>query len=144
MPDHRSWLPADRFYDGESYLWIKPEAEEHQLQVGVGSPAIESLGELAYLTLAERGGRVRRGQSIGSMEAAKMTGDIVSPISGTIVTRNESALENPRMVSTDPYDTGWLVTIAPDSWASERSLLLDAESLFELLPPDLVGQCNGG
>ena len=103
-------------------------------------PAIESLGELAYLTLADIGTTVRRGQSIGSMEAAKMTGDIVSPISGTIVDRNESVLDNPRMVSTDPYGAGWLLTIVPEFWKSESTVLLDSDRLFELLPEDLRGQ----
>ena len=142
MSNRNDWLPADRIYDGESYLWVKPEFESDQLHVGIGSPTIESLGELAYLTLAEPGTQVTRGQSVGSMEAAKMTGDIVSPVSGTIVDRNESALENPRMVSTDPYGEGWLLKIEPFSWETESGSLHDSESLFALLPSELRGQHN--
>ncbi len=140
MPDQNSGLPCDRIYDGESYLWVKPVTENENLHVGIGSPAIESLGELAYLTLAEPGTHVVRGQSIGSMEAAKMTSDIVSPVSGTIVERNEPALENPRMVSSDPYGSGWLVAIAPASWELEINELHDSDSLIDLLPVELRGQ----
>ncbi len=142
MPDRQSWLPSDRVYDGTSYLWVKTDAQSDRLTVGVGSPAVESLGELAYLTLAEPGARVARGQSVGSMEAAKMTGEIVSPVSGTIVDRNESALQNPRMVSADPYSAGWLLSIEPEQWESERAQLHDSDSLFEILPADLRGQRN--
>lgn len=142
MPDRNAWLPSDRNYDGESYLWVKPDNDNGKLHVGVGSPAIESLGELAYLTLAEPGTRVSRGESIGSMEAAKMTGEIVSPVSGTVVDRNDSALENPRMVSTDPYGAGWLVAIDPISWHKESNELHDSDTLFKLLPDDLRGPYN--
>lgn len=134
------WLPSDRLYDGESYLWVKQGTDSENLQVGVGSPAVESLGEFAYLTLSEPGTRVARGEPVGSMEAAKITGEIVSPVSGTIVHRNEAALENPRIVSSDPYSTGWLLSIAPESWSAEKTSLHDAGTLFEMLPDDLRGK----
>lgn len=139
MPDRNSWLPSDRVYDGESYLWVKPGLDDDNLQVGVGSPAVESLGELAYLTLSEPGTRVTRGESVGSMEAAKMTGEIISPVTGTIVNRNEAALVDPRIVSTDPYNAGWLLAIAPESWSIEKASLHDSNSLLEILPADLRG-----
>ena len=139
MSDHSSWLPDDRVYDGESYLWVKHDGVDENLQVGVGTPAIESLGELAYLMLSEPGTRIQRGQSIGSMEAAKMTGDIVSPVSGTIVSTNSAAIENPRIVSNDPYGSGWLFAIAPDLWDDEKDALHESAALFELLPSDLRG-----
>ena len=53
MPDHSTWLPSDRVYDGKSYLWIKDDSENGRLLIGIGLPTIESLGELAYLTISE-------------------------------------------------------------------------------------------
>lgn len=140
MSQCNSWLPADRVYDGESYLWVKQGLDDDKLQVGVGSPAVESLGEFAYLTLSEPGTRVVRGESVGSMEAAKMTGEIIIPVTGIIVKRNDAALKDPRIVSTDPYDTGWLLAIAPECWESEKGNLHDSNSLFEILPEDLRGK----
>ena len=139
MNDGKSWLPSDRIYDGESYMWVKDNSNNGNLVIGAGMPAIESLGDLAYLTLSEPGTTVTRGDSIGSMEAAKMTGEIVSPVSGRIVGRNENVLENPRQVSDDPYGDGWLVTIEPNAWNLEKSRLYDSSSLFEILPDDLRG-----
>ncbi len=139
MTNTYDWLPNDRVYDGDSYLWVRERAESDRLEVGIGVPTIESLGDLAYLTLSEPGQAIRRGESIGSMEAAKMTGEIVSPVSGTIVERNEKMLQQPHSISADPYGTGWLLVVAPDAWASEQQQLHDAESLFRLLPDDLRG-----
>ena len=137
MSEILSWLPADRLYDESSYLWVKDDLESGNLLVGIGRPTIESLGELSYLTISSPGTVVNRGESVGSMEAAKMTGEIVSPISGTIVSRNEHVLEDPRTASEDPYRNGWLFSIAPVSWGEEKSHLLDSASFFDLLPEDL-------
>lgn len=139
MYQKSSWLPADRLYDATSYLWIKDVVDNGNLLVGIGQPTIESLGELSYLTVSEPGTEVKRGDSVGSMEAAKMTGEIVSPVSGTVVSRNESILENPLEVSEDPYGNGWLFEIEPHAWNDERAQLLDSSALFDLLPEDLRG-----
>jgi len=136
------WLPEDRLYDGGSYLWVKEKSEGGTLQVGIGLPTVESFGELAYLSLLEPGEKVSRGDSIGSMEAAKMTGEIVSPVSGTIVERNETVLDNPHKVSEDPYSGGWLVALEPEFWDSEKGELHDSVSLYELLPEELRGNHN--
>ena len=63
-----------------------------------------------------------------------MTGEIVSPVSGTIVERNDVVLEDPRKINIDPYGKGWLLAIVPDSWNMEKAELHDASSLYELLP----------
>lgn len=133
----QNWLPTDRKYDGTSYMWVKVVPDSREVSVGIGQPTIESLGELAYLTLVTPGTRVKRGDSIGSMEAAKMTGELVTPVSGVVTARNESALEDPRIVSNDPYGSGWLLSIQHDNLAEDRSLLYDSSSLYEILPDDL-------
>ncbi len=140
MAKHLDWLPEDRVYDGSSYLWVKEKSEDGRLRIGIGLPTVESFGELAYLSLLEPGQKVTRGESLGSMEAAKMTGEIVSPVSGTIVERNEPVLDEPRKVSDDPYNAGWLVALEPESWESERAQLHSSASLYELLPQELRGR----
>ncbi len=133
------WLPTDRLYDVQSYVWVRQDADTGHLTVGLGSPQIASFGDLVYLNLVKPGSTVTRGDVLGSVEAAKMTGEILSPVSGTIVNRNESALKNPRLVSDDPYEAGWLFTIQPSSYLSEKHQLHNSSSLLELLPEDLRG-----
>ncbi|MDE0309958.1 MAG: hypothetical protein OXI60_09045 [Acidiferrobacterales bacterium] len=142
MSELSSWLPTDRLYDESSYLWVKEESESGNLLVGIGHPTIESLGELSYLTLSGPGTEVKRGESVGSMEAAKMTGEIVSPVSGTIVRRNERVLEDPRTAGGDPYRDGWLFSIAPTSWDEDKFRLLDSGRFYDTLPEDLRGPAS--
>ena len=138
----QEWLPTDRRYDGTSYMWVKEVSENQEVSVGIGQPTIESLGELAYLSLIKPGTKVNRGDSVGSMEAAKMTGELISPVSGVVTARNNAALSNPGVVSADPYGDGWLLTIEPDDISAERSLLHDSSSLYQILPDELRAPSN--
>lgn len=142
MSKTNNLLPSDRLYDAESYLWAMPSTDEGRIKIGLSTLAIESLGDLIYLTLQRSGATVARGDSIGSMEAAKMTGEILSPLSGTIVDTNASVIDNPLLVSSDPYGTGWLAEIESDSWDSENTELCDAESLLLVLPDDLLDKVS--
>jgi glycine cleavage system H lipoate-binding protein len=64
-------FPTDRRYNAEHHMWAK-HVEGHIL-VGIDSLGLESMGDLAYVVILPPGTKVKRGQSFGSMEAAKMT-----------------------------------------------------------------------
>ena len=121
-------IPADRFYDREHHMWAFAE-QPQQVRVGMDVLGLIALGDLAYVTLQAIGTTVRRGQSIGTLEAAKMTGDLIAPISGTIVARNEAAVSNPALVNQAPYTDGWLVVIEPAAWDSESLQLVAGSDL---------------
>lgn len=131
-------MPKDRLYHRDTYLWVKPDVLSGNVVVGMSSPALESLGELAYLTLTQAGESVQQDQSIGTMEAAKMTGEITSPVSGTVVRNNEQVLANPQSVGDDLYESGWLMEIDSEDSINDAPQLVDAQTLWSLLPEDLL------
>ncbi|MFQ5922070.1 MAG: hypothetical protein ACE5M4_04435, partial [Anaerolineales bacterium] len=69
------FIPQDRHYDGDSHMWARMDSDE-RVVVGIDELGLASLGDLAYLSLFATGLPVRRGESVGTIEAAKMTGDI--------------------------------------------------------------------
>jgi glycine cleavage system H protein len=89
------------------------------------------LGELAYISLQAVGLPVKRGESIGMLEAAKMTIDLVAPVSGIIVARNEQAIQNPGLVNRDPYGEGWLLALEPSRWEEESQRLITGPAVLE-------------
>ena len=111
-------LKADRFYNS-NHLWVKKGDNGH-VTVGMDELGLDSLGEMAYLTLPNVGAPVEMGKAMGSMEAAKMTGEIYAPISGMVVEKNDAVLRNPLLVNEAPYDNGWLVKIEPINWKYGR------------------------
>ncbi len=122
-------FPADRYYDPLNYTWVRLSPSGEHAVVGVHALGLDTLGELAYISLQAVGHSVKRGEAIGTLEAAKMTVDLVAPISGTIVARNEEALRHPFLVNQDPYEEGWLVAVTPVSWDADIQPLLLADAM---------------
>lgn len=122
-------IPADRAYDREHHMWAQYESASGQVTVGIDTLGLASLGDLAYITLQAVGMPVKRGESMGTLEAAKMTGDLIAPVSGVIVARNDNVVKNPSIANQNPYSDGWMVVIKPSDWVNESTQLVSDEGL---------------
>lgn len=122
-------IPADRAYDREHHMWAQFDSARGDVLVGIDTLGLASLGDLAYVTLKDVGKSVKRGESIGTLEAAKMTGDLIAPVSGVIVVRNDETVRNPGLVNQSPYVDGWMVVIQPSDWENESAQLVSGDSL---------------
>lgn len=76
--------------------------------VGITSFAAEALGDLVYLDLPAVGATVAAGQPCGEVESTKSVSDLYAPANGEVVELNESAIEDPSTLNTDPFGDGWL------------------------------------
>jgi glycine cleavage system H protein len=122
-------FPTDRAYDRDHHMWVQYDPTSGYVRVGIDALGLVSLGDLAYVVLYEPGTYVRRGEAMGTLEAAKMTGEVMAPVSGTIVARNERAMRDPGIVNAAPYGDGWLVLIRPDAWENESAALVTETEL---------------
>ena len=122
-------IPADRAYDREHHMWAQYDSASGQVTVGIDTLGLASLGDLAYVTLKDVGKTVKRGESMGTLEAAKMTGDLIAPISGEIMVRNDQTVSNPALVNQSPYVDGWMVVIKPNDWDNESAQLVSGDGL---------------
>ena len=122
-------IPSDRSYDREHHMWAQLDPASGDVFVGIDTLGLASLGDLAYVTLKEVGTSVKRGESMGTLEAAKMTGDLVAPVSGVIAARNDATMSNPGLVNQSPYVDGWMVVIKPSDWENESTELVSGEAL---------------
>jgi glycine cleavage system H protein len=82
--------------------------------VGITAFAVDQLGDIVFLELPEVGDAVETGGNFGSIESVKAVEDLTSPISGTVIDRNEPLLESPEAIAEDPYGEGWLLKIRLD------------------------------
>jgi len=117
----------DRFYNS-NHLWTKQD-DPGIVTVGMDEMGLDSLGELVYLTLPLEGTLVEMGKAMGSMEAAKMTGELIAPVSGIVIEKNDRVLQNPLLVNEEPYGNGWLVKIEPTNWEEESEAMVFGDNL---------------
>lgn len=123
------FIPDDRYYDRIHHTWAHREAATGRIVVGIDRLGLQALGDIVYLTLKSAGSTVQRGEAFGTFEAAKMIGELISPVSGTITQRNEEALRNPGLINQDPYGKGWLIVLDPIAWQEETEHLIFGDAL---------------
>lgn len=112
-------LPDDRRYT-RAHEWAKQEGE--RILVGITDYAQEQLGDIVYVSLPEAGTQVEAGVPLGEVESTKSVADVYSPLSGTVVAKNETVERNPEMVNSEPYGSGWLVALDADAGALDQLL----------------------
>ncbi len=122
-------IPADRAYDREHHMWAQFDSTSGDVFIGIDALGLTALGDLAYVTLKDVGKSVKRGESIGTLEAAKMTGDLIAPVSGVIVVRNDETVSDPSLVNQSPYVDGWMVVLKPSDWDNESARLVSGDGL---------------
>ncbi len=128
----RYQLPPELYYERQTRLW-----EGEIATIGLSELALESFGDIVYISTGEAGKTVERGQGIGSIEAAKMVDNLVAPISGQILAFNEEVQRNPGLINADPYGDGWLIKIRPSAWERDAADLVHGPALERWLEEQL-------
>ena len=122
-------IPTDRYYDASSHIWVRKDPATGRILVGLVRLGLQAVGDLAYIRLHPVGTAVIRGEPMGTLEAAKMTGDLVAPVSGILIGSNETVLRDPTLVNRDPYDAGWIVSIDATNWQAESAELVGGSAI---------------
>ena len=102
-------IPTDCLYH-KDHLWVRPESENAVL-IGVTHHAQESLGEVVYIECAEVGTEIMQGISCGIIESVKVMSDLISPITGTVLSVNSAVSADPCSINRDPYLEGWILKV---------------------------------
>ncbi len=79
--------------------------------VGITAYAAEKLGDVVFVDLPEVGSTVTRGIVVGEIESTKSVGELFAPVDGTVEAINDSVVESPELVNSDPFGEGWLVKV---------------------------------
>ncbi|MEL6439587.1 MAG: glycine cleavage system protein GcvH [Cyanobacteria bacterium J06621_8] len=101
--------------------------------VGISAFALDQLGDVVFLELPEVGDVVEIEEAFGTVESVKAVSDLYPPVSGTIVDRNEAAIDAPEILSEDPYGEGWLVKVKVDDPDDELSNTMSAQEYRALV-----------
>jgi glycine cleavage system H protein len=122
-------FPEDLLYSRE-HIWVRVDGDMATL--GVTDYAQESLGEILSVEFPEIDMNVERDETFGSIESTKAVVDLISPVSGTVVSINEDITDDIGIINSDPHDTGWLVVIEMDD-LEQLDDLLDAAGYHDFI-----------
>ena len=122
-------FPEDLLYSRE-HIWLRIDGDMATL--GITDYAQESLGEILSVEFPEIDTYIERDETFGSVESTKVVADLISPVSGTVVSINEDIMDDIGIINSDPHDTGWLIVIEIDD-PSQLNDLLDAVGYHDFL-----------
>ncbi|MEH2114072.1 glycine cleavage system protein GcvH [Nostoc sp.] len=103
--------PEDfKYLDSHEYVRLDGEIAT----IGITEFAVHELGDIVFLELPDIGEAITKGDKIGTIESVKAVEELNSPVTGTVVERNDALIDDPEQVSDDPYGEGWFLKVRVD------------------------------
>ena len=116
----------------DTHEYIKQEGEF--LKLGISEFAVDQLGDIVFVELAEKGDVLQKGDTFGTIESVKAVEEVFLPFSGVIIDRNEEIIDNPEILQDDPINSGWLIILKPNENFSLNDLMTSDEYKSKVVP----------
>ena len=108
--------------------------EKGLLKIGISEFAIDQLGDIVFVELADLGATLQKGETFGTIESVKAVEEVYLPFSGKIISINETVVDKPELLQKDPVGEGWLVIIKPLLPVSIDDLMTSEEYKSKVVP----------
>jgi glycine cleavage system H protein len=103
--------PEDLYYS-QDHTWVRVIGNRGT--VGITNFAQQEMGEIIYTEFPDEGAQVEQGDVFGTLESSKTVAELISPVSGEVVSSNKDLEEEPSLINDDPYGKGWLLVLELD------------------------------
>ncbi len=105
------------------HTWLVKEGPD-SARIGLDSFAANLIGKIDHIEVIGQNRWVRQGQKIMTLKSGPTTIDLMSPVEGVITAINTEALEDPSLVTRDPYKNGWIALIkSPELDINQKNLV---------------------
>ena len=122
--------PPDLKYSKE-HEWVRSESDS-VVVMGITEFAQDSLGDVVFVEIPDVDAELTQGEKMGEIESVKAVSDLYSPVSGKVIIRNESLIDNPELVNEGPFEQGWMLKVEIKD-CSELDNLLSVEDYNSFL-----------
>ena len=105
----------------KEHEWIKLDGDI--ATIGITHHATEMLGDIVFVELPEIGSSVAKDGNAGVVESTKAASDIYTPVSGEIIENNQSIVDDPAKINTDPENEAWFFKLKITNKSEMDSLM---------------------
>ena len=95
--------------------------------VGITKHATEMLGDIVFVEVPEKGKTIEQNGQAAVVESTKAASDVYSPLSGEVVENNQSIVNDPASVNSDPEGNSWFFKIKIKNSLELNSLMSKAD-----------------
>jgi glycine cleavage system H protein len=89
----------------KQHEWVSVEGDV--ATIGITKHATEMLGDIVFVELPKKGKNIEKEDQAGVVESTKAASDVYTPISGEVVESNQSIVDDPSKINSDPENEGW-------------------------------------
>ncbi|GAA3606887.1 glycine cleavage system protein H [Secundilactobacillus similis] len=93
--------------DGVWYQQVKPGV----IRMGITADAYQDLGDISFMDFSSPDNKLETGDDLLELEGAKAVETLKSPISGTIIARNNDLLQQTDQLGNRAMKDNWLVEV---------------------------------
>jgi len=93
----------------KTHEWLR--IEDNTATVGITDFAQHQLGDIVYIEFPEIGVILEKQNSAGEIESVKAVSELSMPLSGKIIEVNSNLVDNPELVNSSPYGSGWMLKL---------------------------------
>ena len=126
-------VPAELRYTAE-HEWVKLDGSS--ATVGITDFAAKALGDVVYVSLPAEGASVTAEDACGEVESTKSVSDLYSPVDGQVTEINSELDDDPGLVNSDPYGSGWMFKVQLAGSGDELPSGLMSSAEYEELTKD--------
>jgi len=112
----------------ESHEWVKVEGDI--VTIGVSDFAQKEMGDITYVDLPDEDDELNEGEEFGALESVKASSELISPVSGVVIEKNEELEDRPELINEDAY-SAWIIKVKLSD-PSELDALMSAEAYKNL------------
>ena len=89
----------------KKHEWVSLDGDT--ATVGITKHATEMLGDIVFVELPDIGASIEKDGTAGVVESTKAASDVYTPISGEVVENNQSIVDDPAKINSDPENEAW-------------------------------------
>jgi len=131
-------MPDDLYYHKE-HMWVKVDG--NRARVGINDFSQKLAGEISYVEAPFEGDEVSQDDEVGTIETGKWVGKLYAPVSGAVSALNESLVDDPTIINTDPYGDGWIFEIEITDPGELKNLMKGSDA-FEWLKGEIAAHAK--
>ena len=105
----------------KEHEWLKVEGDV--ATIGITKHATEMLGDIVFVELPDIGASIEKDGIAGVVESTKAASDVYTPISGEVVENNQSIVDDPAKINSDPENEAWFFKLKIKDKSEMNSLM---------------------
>jgi glycine cleavage system H protein len=111
----------------------------NRARIGVTDFVQQKLSDVLYFTPPEIGAEIDQFGEAGEIESSKSIMDVISPVSGKVISINELLIQKPELINENPYELGWIAELELTGFESDKELIEGFERYFEIMKKKVEG-----